>query len=123
MAYCVEPPETEGPPSTSTRVMIVVGRTGPANNVISLPEDVCVLPIDRLTRETLREQRPSLVLSTAMGRDIDALDVAETLANIGYKGPYRAAANDIPHPDMLCQEVRQQVPGLDFDLIDLPRLA
>jgi hypothetical protein len=71
---------------------------------------------DELTADLLDGVLPDLVLSPLMGESFDALDVAQRLDALGYRGRYRALTNPLPEPDAIRSEVRAVAPGLDFEL-------
>lgn len=70
-----------------------------------------------LTTAVLETLDPDIILSPLMGDDFDVLDVASHLAELGFKGRYRAITDDMPNVQMIREEVLTQAPGLDFDLL------
>lgn len=60
--------------------------------------------------------RPDMVLSALVTDGHDAVDVARRLAELGFKGRYRALAAALPNLHSVIDEVHEAAPGLDFDL-------
>ena len=65
----------------------------------------------------LLDAMPDMVVSPLIGQDFDAMDVARRLAQLGYRGPYRALTAPLPRPGLVKAEVMADAPGLDFDLV------
>lgn len=78
--------------------------------------------IDSIRASYVREVDPDMILSTLVGRDHDAIDLARKLAFMEYQGSYRVLVNDIPNADLILDEVRNVAPELDFDVIDLAEI-
>lgn len=74
-------------------------------------------PFRALDANLLRAVDPPVVLSALVGDDHDAMDVARRLAELGYRGRYRALAARLPNPDVVRREVRSAAPTIDFDLM------
>lgn len=70
-----------------------------------------------LDAQVLERVRPDVVLSALVGEDFDALDLARRLAELGFRGRYRALAMDLRHPGTVLAELRAAAPGLDLDLL------
>jgi hypothetical protein len=67
----------------------------------------------------LAELSPRLVLSPLLTRNFDCVDLAQRLAQLGYRGPYRAIDIGLPNPKMIVREIRALVPTLDFEVLRL----
>ncbi|EBA10955.1 hypothetical protein [Roseobacter sp. CCS2] len=76
-----------------------------------------------LTKTTLDDLSPSVILSPLMGDDFDVLDVAMRLVTFGYDGRYRAITENLPDAEMIRKEVRAHAPDLDFDILVMPPVA
>ncbi len=72
-------------------------------------EDVTVELLDRLS--------PSCVLSPALSRRFDCIELAQLLHTYGYKGRYRAISDDLPRPELVEREVAQLCPDLNFAIL------
>lgn len=80
-------------------------------------EDFRFVAFADLTAAVLDEVRPGMVLSSLVSKGYDAVDVARSLARLGFTGLYRALSPPLPDPRAVRDEVRGAAPGLDFDLI------
>ena len=67
--------------------------------------------------DLMARHRPTLVVSRAIGRGFDALDLAFRLAALGYEGRFVALSCTLPRPALLRREVRRACPGLRFDVV------
>lgn len=76
-----------------------------------------------LTSDMLKSLAPEIVLSPLMGDDFDVLDVAQKLLDLGFEGRYRVVADRVPNTQMILTEVRNHAPGLDFDLMLMPKAS
>lgn len=79
--------------------------------------------LEKLTTDVLRDFAPDMVLSPLMGDTFDVLTVAAHLRRLGYKGCYRAISMHMPDADVVCAEVAEIAPALDFDLLLMPKTA
>ncbi|TDQ57108.1 hypothetical protein [Phaeovulum veldkampii] len=64
--------------------------------------------------------QPDVALCPLMVAGFDALDLAERLVSLGYRGALRATTQPVPDRNLILREIRAICPGLDFDLIELP---
>lgn len=85
----------------------------------SLPKDIKVAfaAIEDVTDDFLSIIEPETVISPLLARSFDCADLAERLHMFGFRGRYRAIADDIPNPGLIRKEVREAFPGLDFEII------
>ena len=67
----------------------------------------------------LAETTPQLVLSPLLTRRFDCVDLAQRLAQLNYRGAYRAIDTGLPDPRMIVREIRMLVPMLDFEVLRL----
>lgn len=72
-----------------------------------------------VTPVLMAEIAPRLVLSPLLARNFDCVDLAQKLAQLGYRGPYRAIDIGLPDPRMIVREIRSLVPMLDFEVLRL----
>ena len=84
---------------------------------------VAFASIDELREALADDRQPGLVLSPVVSRDFDCLDIAYGLAASGYRGAYRAVAQNLPYPEIVRHEVRHQFPRLDFDILPIEGVA
>ena len=89
------------------------GRRMPAQGDIHFAE------FHEVTTLLLGEISPRLVLSPLLTRSFDCVDLAQRLAHLGYRGPYRAIDIGLPDPRMIVREIRSLVPMLDFEVLRL----
>lgn len=75
-----------------------------------------------VTDALLRAVAPDVVLSSLMGEDFDALDLARRLGDLGFRGRYRAITSGLPNPHVVRTEVRAAAPDLDFDIFVLDEM-
>lgn len=62
---------------------------------------------------------PRLVISPALSRRFDCVDLAVRLETLGFRGAYRAFSTDLPRPGVIDREIRSLCPSLDFAIVDL----
>ncbi|WP_373356945.1 hypothetical protein [Pseudoroseicyclus sp. CXY001] len=74
------------------------------------------ITFDALDGPLLAGLCPDLVVSPLLAEGFDALDLARRLAELGYRGRYRAVALSLPDPGLVQDEVRAVAPDLDFDV-------
>lgn len=70
-----------------------------------------------VTSEILDRINPTLILSPLLGNSFDCLELALQLQQLEYRGKYRVVAPKLTNPSMVTREVRNQTPGLDFDIL------
>lgn len=61
--------------------------------------------------------RPEAVISPALARDFDCIELACLLHSLDFHGVYRATAYDLPNPQVIENEISELCPGLDFRII------
>lgn len=71
-----------------------------------------------LTHNVMEEIQPDTVLSPLLCGTCDAIEVAERLQVLQFKGRYRVV-DLVPFPDLICQEVDAHAPGLDFAILSI----
>lgn len=114
MAKCRQPPEV------GEATVLVIGTSAPRRSGrVELPD----LPgfhfavfgdLDGFLIATLA---PEVIVSALTTPDFDVLDMAARLAEIGYRGRYRALVRHLPDPGVVVREVREIAPSLDFDVL------
>lgn len=72
---------------------------------------------DDVTADLLDDFAPEIILSPMYASAFDAMDLAQRLHALDYRGRYRVTAPQLPDPDVICEEVAQLAPALDFDLL------
>lgn len=80
---------------------------------------VVPVPLERLDGAMLADLSPRGVVSTLFWPGGDALDAAQRLAALGFRGPYRALTTELPDAGLIVGEVRALFPGLDFSVMEL----
>ncbi len=72
-------------------------------------QDICEDLLERLC--------PSVVISPALSKRFDCIDLAQILSGFRYAGRYRAVSHELPNPAMVEREILQLCPGLDFAIL------
>lgn len=70
-----------------------------------------------LSRDILKAIQPSAVVAPAISTGFDCLDLASFLERCEYKGSFRIMTQDLPRPDIIKSELRQNFPKLNFDIL------
>ena len=104
----------------TTLVIGNVGRWIAEGRMLVSLDDVHFSDLESLKPELLDKIDPGLVLSPLFADSFDAIDIAQRLFALDYKGRYRVIGENLPNIDMIRQEVRAQAFGLDFDILSLP---
>ena len=76
-----------------------------------------------LNRDILCKLCPSIILSPLLDDKFDVVEIADRLQKLGYRGRYRAITETMPDANMICDEIRNHAPDLDFDLLIMPAIA
>lgn len=82
-------------------------------------QEVHFSSIDDLDEGLLATASPDRVVSPVVTPLFDCIDVAFRIANLSFRGAYRALTRDLPDPRMVRQEVRGLCPDLDFDIVHI----
>lgn len=80
--------------------------------------DIVMADFHEISADLIDHLRPGFVVSPAICRQFDCLDLAAALCAAGFTGIYRALAGHLPNPRIIQREVRAMCPRLDFDFID-----
>ncbi|WP_341213190.1 hypothetical protein [uncultured Limimaricola sp.] len=107
------------------QVMLIVGQFAPSESRAKAAEaealqNVRYCGFHRVTAELLERVQPSVIISSLMGPQFDAVDLALRLSMLGYGGPYRVLGTSVSDARMVRDEIRKVAPWLDFDLIEQP---
>ncbi|NNE88271.1 MAG: hypothetical protein HKN27_09370 [Silicimonas sp.] len=82
-----------------------------------LPKDnVVFMSFDEITEATIENFSPSVIYSPVLAHAFDCIELALLLRHLGFKGEYRAMAQDLPKPDLIEREVSQMCPQLNFKI-------
>ena len=73
--------------------------------------------IDAVNESLLERLCPTVVISPALSKRFDCIDLAQKLANLNYTGRYRAVSHELPNPGMVEREIRQLCTRLDFAIL------
>ena len=65
----------------------------------------------------LDELQPSTVVSPALAKGFDCIDLAILLNRLNFNGNYRAMADNLPKPSLIEAEIAQLCPRLHFEII------
>ncbi len=74
-----------------------------------------------LTAELLVRETPDIVVSPLLAKSFDCIELAQLLSTLGFEGAYRAMTVQLPSPEIVVREIATLCPGLDFDVIELPK--
>ena len=72
-----------------------------------------------VTGGLLDQLQPSTVVSPALAKGFDCVDLALLLNRLDFRGVYRVLAADLPKPGLIETEIGQLCPRLQFE-IDAP---
>ena len=75
-----------------------------------------------LCASLLYDLSPMIVVSALVGTDFDAVEIARKLGQLGFAGAYRVVTHDLPDVALVTAELRNAVPNLDVDVIDLSNI-
>lgn len=73
--------------------------------------------INEVNSALLEHLCPTVVISPALSRRFDCIDLAQILCSHKFKGRYRAVSRELPNPSMVEREIRNLCPGLDFAIL------
>ena len=65
------------------------------------------------------DAHPELVISYAISPLFDCLDLAQLLKMENFGGRQRILNANLPAPKMICREVQNACPGLDFGVLQM----
>ncbi len=102
-------------------VTLLVGETDDWGRQLPLAATLHYASLPDLNDDLLRRARPELVLSPLMMRCFDACDVLKRLADLGFRGRYRAISRTLPRPEVVRTELIACASGIDCDVIQLDR--
>ncbi|KJZ20144.1 hypothetical protein [Loktanella sp. S4079] len=105
---------------TKTIVIGDVARWKAQGRNFSSTDELSYVSIDALCAETIAKISPDTILSPLVADTFDALDVAETLHQIGFQGQYCVVADPLPNKKAIIAEVNAKAPGLRFDILTMP---
>lgn len=74
-----------------------------------------------LSSTLLARLLPDAVLVPLMGRECDAVEMAERLQGLGYRGALWVAVPPLPRPAMVLREIRAAAPQLEVALLTIGR--
>lgn len=82
------------------------------------PGNVAYVAFNDVTGDLLQELRPETVVSPALARDFDCIDLAMLLCALRFTGSYKATAFGLPKPKLIEAEIAQLCPRLNFEIIN-----
>lgn len=83
-----------------------------------MPSDgMAFIAFHEVSEAVLSLYNPEVVISPALAKGFDCIELALLLQTIGYSGAYRAVAKSIPNPKMIEQEVSRMCPNLNFKIV------
>ena len=81
------------------------------------PGNVSFVAFADVTGALLELLRPEAVISPALARDFDCIDLALLLSALDFRGAYKATAFGLPKPQVIESEIAQLCPRLDFEIV------
>lgn len=104
---------------TATRILAVgaAEEWTRGNSHLPRPGNISFVAFSDVTALLLEQLRPETVVSPALARAFDCIDLALRLSALEFRGSYRATAFGLPKPQVIEAEIRQLCPGLDFEII------
>ncbi|WP_394182138.1 hypothetical protein [Yoonia maritima] len=105
---------------TKTIVIGDVARWKAQGRNLSPTDELTFVSIDALCAQTIAEVSPDTILSPLVADTFDAMEVAETLHQIGFQGQYCVVADPLPNKNAVIAEVKARAPGLRFDIVTMP---
>ncbi|MBT8459000.1 MAG: hypothetical protein HKP37_02400 [Boseongicola sp.] len=88
-----------------------------SGQTIPRAEGVQFVSINEVNETLLEHLCPTVVISPALSRRFDCIDLAQILCSHRFKGRYRAVSRELPNPSMVEREIRGLCPGLDFAIL------
>ena len=73
--------------------------------------------IEDVTDTLLAQLCPTVIISPALSKRFDCIDLAQLLCRLEYRGRYRAVSHELPNPKMIEREIRSICPNLDFGVL------
>lgn len=110
------------PMSPDREVILVVGDIDAWHNQgrhLPLDPGLRYCSFDDLDEELLSWVRPCYVVVPLVSSGFDAVDVAQRLAELGFRKRFRAISKPLPNVDMVQNELQRAVPGLDCAIIQV----
>lgn len=101
-------------------VALVVGDRGTLPRALidaAAGGSVLLARFEQIDAALLGRHRPALVLSRAVSRGFDALDLAHRLTALRFRGHLVALADALPCPELVRAEVALACPALPFEVI------
>ena len=85
----------------------------------SVPEasSIRFVSIEDITETLLDHLCPTVVISPALSKRFDCIDLAQLLCRLEYKGRYHAVSHELPNPKIIEREIRSICPNLDFGVL------
>ena len=116
-------PEAKAPVSDQRQTFLVIGRTSteprdPPGRPLAfrLPGFHFATMAD-LDAELLARVAPDIVLSSLFGPEFDALELAQKLQALGFRGQYCALTDTPPRIDLVRREIQAIAPDLEFSIL------
>jgi hypothetical protein len=104
----LQPPEasTADAPTADARVIIVIEPTECDADAFPAGTQIVRIPFRALTKPFLVETGAVLVLGPLVSPQLDALQIAERLGELGFKGTLRVVGPALPNPALVLREIR-----------------
>lgn len=84
---------------------------------VRIPMNIRFVDFHEVTPALLELLHPEAVVSPALARNFDCIDLACLLDSLDYRGVYCATAYGLPNPRLIENEISELCPGLNFQII------
>lgn len=110
------PADRDRPAGTEAEPQIVVAIDPVTVDEAALPRDARVvkIPFRALTTPFLSETRPACVMAPLLAPDLDALQVAERLGELQFKGTLLLVGPTLPNPKLVAREIKAATKSKDI---------
>ncbi|GEM_PF-5319991 len=112
------PPAPVATLNADTVIVLVVGHVTEIRQTDeNPPAGVRFITADQIAETLARGAMPAIVLSPLSGPGFDAITIAQTLNDAGFRGVFYASTRPLPDPGLVTREVQRVAPDLVFDLL------
>lgn len=113
----------QGETGSGSIKMLVVGdvtRWQSRGRLPDPPDGYEFIDLAQLDSQKIRQYDAALIVTPLISDRFDAVDVAEKLASVCFKGMFRVLTNHLPDVDIIRVDIQDVAPCVDFDLLVLP---
>lgn len=99
-------PSADAPEAAGAEVIIAIEPVAVDHLTTTGGASVIRIPFRALTRPFLTETRATVVLGALVSPQLDAMQIAERLGELGFRGTLRLLAPALPNPTLVAREIR-----------------